>query len=156
MMNVTNAVPQNQGTQVLRHLSAFGTGVLFSVGLVLGGMTQPGKIVGFLDFLGEWDPALLGVMAGGIMVNMILHPLITKKRRAPLFELRFGVPTRRDIDLRLLLGAAIFGAGWGLGGYCPGPGLATLATGTVPAFIFVGFMAAGMHLEKGISARLFR
>lgn len=154
-MNATTAVQQRLGTDVLRHLSAFGTGLLFAVGLGVSGMTQPDKVIGFLDFFGQWDPALVGVLGGAVLVNTLLHPLITRRLGRPLFEGSFGIPTRRDVDVKLLLGAGLFGVGWGLAGYCPGPGLASLATLSLPVIVFVGFMVAGMLLERGISARLF-
>jgi len=151
----TTAVPQDFNVKIFRHLSAFGVGVLFALGLGVGGMTQPATMIGFLDVFGDWDPSLLGVMGGGVLVNMFLHPLVTR-RKQPLFEGRFGIPTRRDIDIKLLLGAAIFGVGWGLSGFCPGPGVIGLADGAISAVVFVGFMSAGMFIEKGISARVFR
>jgi uncharacterized protein len=128
---------------VRRGLSALLAGALFAIGLVLGGMTQPAKIVGFLDFGGRWDPSLALFMGGALLVYGVLHRLITR-RPAPLFEARFHLPTRRDVDRRLVGGAAIFGVGWGLTGYCPGPALTSVTTGSLP-LIFVGAMAAGMY-----------
>jgi uncharacterized membrane protein YedE/YeeE len=153
-MNVTQATAP-RFPLALRDFSALFAGLLFSVGLAVGGMTQPGKIVGFLDLFGGWDPALLGVMGGAVAINAVLFPLTTKKLRQPLFEPRFGIPTRRDIDLKLVLGAALFGVGWAMAGLCPGPGIAALATGDPTVVVFVGFMALGMLLEKGITSRLF-
>jgi uncharacterized membrane protein YedE/YeeE len=152
----THIQPDCKPRFMWRNLTAFGVGALFAVGLGLSGMTQPEKIVGFLDFFGDWDPALLGVMGGGVLVNLILHPFITRKMKRPLFEGRFGIPTRRDIDIKLILGAVLFGAGWGLGGYCPGPGITAAVTGATPVIIFLGFMVVGMLAEKGISDRLFK
>lgn len=125
--------------------SAFLSGGLFGAGLVVSGMTRPSKVIGFLDFLGRWDASLVLVMAGAVAVHMVLYRFILK-RRSPLYDVRFHIPTRRDIDARLVLGAVLFGVGWGLGGYCPGPGLVSLGGGALPALVFVAVMAAGMRL----------
>lgn len=129
-----------------RLLAPFVAGALFALGLILGGMTEPGKVIGFLDFAGDWDPSLLFVMGGGLLIHGLLYRLVMR-RGSPLFEAKFHVPSRRDIDRRLVLGAAIFGAGWGLGGYCPGPGLVSLSAGALP-LIFVIAMVAGMYAER--------
>lgn len=129
----------------MKLLSYLFSGIIFGVGLIVGGMTQPGKIVGFLDFFGNWDPSLIFVMGGAISVHALGYRLMTKQPQ-PVFAPRFQVPTRRDIDPRLVLGSAIFGAGWGLAGYCPGPALTSLATLRSEAAVFVLAMAAGMLL----------
>jgi uncharacterized membrane protein YedE/YeeE len=131
--------------------AAFGAGALFAVGLVVSGMTQPAKVAGFLDFFGDWDPALAGVMGGGVLVNLVLHRWITRKLGRPLLDVSFWIPSRRDIDARLLVGAAIFGVGWGLGGYCPGPGIVSLVTGAAEAWVFVLFMIAGVLAARRFS-----
>ncbi|MBX3272661.1 MAG: YeeE/YedE family protein [Sandaracinaceae bacterium] len=123
--------------------SAFGAGALFSVGLAVAGMTQPSKVIGFLDFLGDWDPSLAFVMAGAIAVHALLFRLVTR-RASPLFEAAFQIPKRRDFTPQLVVGAALFGIGWGLGGFCPGPGLASLPTLGAEALAFVGAMIGGM------------
>ncbi len=130
-------------------LAAAGAGALFAVGLVVGGMTDPGKVVGFLDFAGRWDPSLMFVMGGAVMVHFVLFRLVLK-RPTPVFDAKFHLPTRRDVDLRLVLGAALFGIGWGLGGYCPGPGLVSIASGGVAPVLFVAAMAAGMWLQRSL------
>jgi hypothetical protein len=127
-------------------LSALLAGALFAVGLILGGMTQPGKVVGFLDFTGRWDPSLALVMGGALLSHGLLQRLILK-RPSPLLDERFHLPTRRDIDRRLIIGAALFGVGWGLAGYCPGPGLSSVTTGVVP-LTFSAAMVAGMYAHK--------
>lgn len=134
-----------------RALSAFAAGVVFAAGLVLGGMTQPGKVIGFLDFTGSWDPSLALVMGGALLVYAVLSRVFLR-RPAPLFEHKFHVPSRRDIDRRLLFGAALFGVGWGLGGYCPGPGLVSLTRGLQPA-LFVAAMVAGMYAQRWVEKR---
>jgi uncharacterized membrane protein YedE/YeeE len=124
---------------------AFGAGLLFAVGLGVSGMTHPSKVLGFLDVAGAWDPSLLLVMGGALSVNLLLFPRILRRAR-PVLDERFHVPQKRTIDARLLGGAAIFGVGWGLAGYCPGPALVSLATGAAPALVFALAMVAGMLL----------
>jgi uncharacterized membrane protein YedE/YeeE len=136
------------------NVTAFASGALFAVGLAVSGMTQPAKVLGFLDIAGAWDPSLAFVMIGAIGLNIILFRLILR-RTGPVFGAAFQIPTRRDIDPRLVIGAALFGAGWGLAGYCPGPALASLAAGRAHAFIFVIAMAAGMAAQHGVD-RLLR
>lgn len=125
------------------NVTAFLSGAIFAAGLAVSGMTQPQKVVDFLDVAGAWDPSLAFVMMGAIGLNIVLFRFISK-RTGPIFGSVFQLPNRKDIDPRLVAGAAIFGAGWGLGGYCPGPGLVSLATGGLPALVFVIAMAAGM------------
>jgi uncharacterized membrane protein YedE/YeeE len=124
-------------------LSALLCGLLFSLGLVLGGMTQPQKIFDFLDFTGQWDPSLGAVMFGALIVYAPAQRLIRRRRR-PLLAPSFSDFSSRKIDRPLLLGAALFGAGWGLGGFCPGPALVSLVSGAQSALLFVGAMLAGM------------
>lgn len=121
---------------------SFLVGLLFALGLGVAGMTQPQKVIGFLD-LANWDPSLLFVMVGAIGIHAAAYPLI-RRRRSPLLDGQWHVPTRSDITPRLLIGAAIFGVGWGLGGFCPGPGLTALASGDTRAIVFVGAMLLGM------------
>lgn len=128
-------------------LSAFVSGLIFAIGLGISGMTRPEKVLGFLDILGEWDPSLAFVMGGALFVYGVLFRLITR-RKSPLIEERFMVPTRRDINARLLAGATLFGVGWGIGGFCPGPALASIVTGLTPVLIFVVSMLTGMGLFK--------
>ena len=132
-----------------RLFSALASGVLFGFGLVLAGMTNPQKIVGFLDVFGAWDPSLALVMGGALAVTAILFPLIIKRGK-PLFDTRLDLPTRRDIDVPLVLGSALFGVGWGVAGYCPGPALASLGGPVADAALFVVAMIAGMLLKRWI------
>lgn len=129
--------------------TSFASGCLFAIGLGVSGMTQPSKVVGFLDLSGAWDPSLVFVMLGAVAVYSVLHRLILL-RPAPLFDRRFHLPTVKDVDLRLIAGAAIFGVGWGVGGYCPGPGLVSAASGALPALLFVLGMTGGTMLEHRI------
>ncbi len=136
-----------------RNAAAFGAGALFAVGLAFSGMTRPSKVVGFLDLAGDWDASLAFVMMGAIAVHFVAYRLVLR-RPAPLFDGSFHLPTRRDIDLRLVLGAAVFGVGWGLGGYCPGPGLVSAAAGALGAVVFVVGMTVGMLIEQGLARAL--
>ncbi len=114
----------------------FLAGLIFAVGLVLGGMTQPEKIIAFLDVSGDWDPSLGYVMLGAVGVHSIGYRL-TMRRARPLFAEKFLVPTRRDIDASLVVGALLFGVGWGLGGYCPGPALVSAGALIPDAAVFL-------------------
>ncbi|MCW5731267.1 MAG: YeeE/YedE family protein [Alphaproteobacteria bacterium] len=132
-----------------RILAALAAGLLFGAGLAISQMMNPAKVLGFLDIgalpSGGWDPSLAFVMAGALALTLPLYAL-ARRRTAPLFEARFAWPTRSDLDGKLLAGAAIFGAGWGLVGFCPGPALAALAQGGMAALVFFGAMLAGMAL----------
>jgi uncharacterized protein len=122
-------------------------GALFALGLAIGGMTDPSKVIGFLDAGGAWDPQLAFVMAAAVAVYASLLRII-RQRAAPLVADRFHWPTARAIDARLVVGAAIFGVGWGLSGYCPGPALASLAGGAASALVFVGAMIGGIAVTR--------
>jgi uncharacterized protein len=127
-------------------LASFACGLVFAIGLALGGMTQPSKVVGFLDFTGEWDPSLAFVMGGALAVHALLGSFVRARPR-PMFSAAFTLPTRNDIDARLVAGSAIFGVGWGLGGFCPGPSLVALGGGMDAALVVVPAMLAGMLLH---------
>ncbi|AIF46061.1 membrane protein [Dyella japonica A8] len=122
-------------------------GVLFGVGLGLAGMTQPAVVLGFLDVGGAWDPRLLFVMAGAVSTTAIGYRLVWRARR-PRYETSFDVPSMQHIDTRLLIGAAVFGIGWGIAGYCPGPALASLAGGVGSVWLLVAMMALGWWLAS--------
>lgn len=127
-------------------------GAVFGAGLLVSGMTQPAKVIGFLDVTRGWDPSLGFVMAGAVAVYALAFRRIVRARRTPLFDRRFHLPTRADLDLRLVAGAAIFGVGWGLGGLCPGPGLVAAAGGSTAGLAFVAAMLVGM-LAQHVTAR---
>jgi uncharacterized protein len=140
-------------------LLALLAGLLFAVGLGIAGMTQPSNVLGFLDVTGDWDPSLTAVMAGAIGVHALAYRFLhwqqarsggsgAPRRRAPFFAEALALPTRRDLDARFVLGAAIFGVGWGLAGLCPGPALVSLATGSATALAFVFAMTLGMLLQQ--------
>ncbi|PCI30005.1 MAG: hypothetical protein COB67_02730 [SAR324 cluster bacterium] len=133
-----------------QHVIAFIAGSLFAFGLALSGMTQPHKIIGFLDIFGTWDPTLLFVMIGAIAVHLVALRL-TFRRKAPLLENQFLLPTQKAITPRLIIGSGVFGLGWGLTGFCPGPALTSLPKATTEVIFFVGAMAIGMYLHKPIS-----
>jgi len=118
-------------------------GVLFAMGLAIGGMTNPHKVLAFLDFTGDWDPSLAFVMGGAILAYAPLYRVITRRDRPRVSE-RFHLPTRRDIDLKLLIGASLFGIGWGLGGFCPGPALVSAMSFGPSALTFTAAMLVGM------------
>ena len=126
-------------------ISEFLVGLLFGLGLILSGMTDPGKVLGFLDLAGSWDPSLALVMGGAIAVGFFAFAL-AKKRTVNFFGGALHLPKSQQIDKPLVIGATLFGAGWGLAGFCPGPGLVSLASGQVKGALFVAFMLAGMQL----------
>ena len=118
---------------------------LFGFGLSVSEMVNPTRVIGFLDVAGHWDATLLFVMAGALSVTIPLYPVVLRRGRPVLTE-KFFLPTKNEIDRPLVWGAAIFGVGWGLGGFCPGPALAGLATGNPDIFLFVAAMIAGQWL----------
>jgi len=122
-------------------------GVVFGAGLALSGMTQPLKVLGFLDWLGAWDPSLLFVMGGAVTVYGVAYRLVLRRKR-PLLADVFVLPVRSEIDAKLIGGAALFGIGWGLGGYCPGPSIVSLASGALDAIVLVSATVAGMWIAS--------
>ena len=122
-------------------------GAVFGAGLIVSGMTRPEKVVGFLDLRGAWDPSLAFVMAGAATVYALLFRVIRNRRDEPWLDVKFHLPVRRDLDAPLIIGAAVFGVGWGLGGLCPGPGLVAAASGSGSGLAFVAAMLAGMYLQ---------
>ena len=133
----------------LGHLSTFAGGLLFGLGLWISGMSNPSKVLNFLDPTGTWDPSLLLVLGGASGVTMIAFRLVTKRQRA-LFGGTLQLPTSKDIDTPLVLGAVLFGIGWGIGGYCPGPALTALSTLGRDAIVFVAAMAGGALLHRAV------
>jgi uncharacterized membrane protein YedE/YeeE len=137
-------------------VGGFVIGMLFAAGLTLSGMTQPAKIIGFLDIFGDWDPSLIAVLVSAVLTYALGFHFIVKRRQRPVLAEHFALPTRRDIDGRLVLGATLFGMGWGLAGYCPGPALTALGSGSEAAATIVGAMLLGMAIWHGIEGRLSR
>jgi uncharacterized membrane protein YedE/YeeE len=126
-------------------LSSFAVGVLFGLGLSISEMINPSRVIGFLDVTGRWDPTLVLVMAGALVITVTMFPLISR-RPVSLLGQKLVLPVKTKLDLPLVLGAAIFGIGWGLGGLCPGPALAGLASGSLEIVLFVAAMVAGQWL----------
>jgi uncharacterized membrane protein YedE/YeeE len=133
-------------------LVEFGVGLLFGLGLILAGMTDPSKVLGFLDLAGLWDPSLAFVMGGAILVSLGAFTM-AKKRKTSFLGGAMQLPTGRDIDKRLVTGSLLFGAGWGLAGFCPGPALVSVGTGNPKAVVFVLAMLAGMALFERLERR---
>lgn len=129
----------------LQIFMAFLVGVLFAAGLAISGMTQPHKVIAFLQIGEGWDPSLMFVMIGAIPVHAISYRWI-RGRPSPLFDTKWHVPQSKEVTKPLLIGSALFGLGWGLGGYCPGPGIASVGAGSLQAMTFVFAMMAGMIL----------
>jgi uncharacterized membrane protein YedE/YeeE len=126
-------------------------GVVFGAGLATGGMTNPRKVIAFLDVSGAWDPSLALVMVGAVAVHFLAYRWVLGSA-APLFADEFSIPKLRQIDPKLVAGAAIFGAGWGIGGYCPGPGIVSLGAGRRDAVVFVAMMMLGWLLTAKYEA----
>lgn len=125
------------------HVVAFFSGLLFAIGLGVAGMTNPAKVLAFLDVFGEWDPSLALVMAGAILVYAPTYRWLAGKP-APKFADRFHWPSKRDVDVSLVVGSTLFGIGWGIAGYCPGPAIVAATSGHPTVLLFVAAMALGM------------
>ena len=140
----------------MKEVSAFIAGLLFSLGLIFSGMTNPENIFGFLDITGDWNPSLAFVLLSAVIVTGIGYRLVWK-RSAPMYEVEFSVPTSRILDKRLIIGLAVFGVGWGLVGLCPGPALASVFTiNGVKALVFLGAMVGGILLQRNLSSIIER
>ena len=137
---------------MISHFMSIFAGILFALGLGISGMTQPQKVTSFLNFLGDWDPSLIFVMLGATVTYLVGH-LVVLKRPAPILGSRFQLPTRRDIDRPLVLGSALFGLGWGMVGFCPGPALVSMVTGMDSVVIFVLAMGVGMYVFEVLEQR---
>ncbi len=133
-------------------LSALIVGFIFALGLGISGMTQPQKVFGFLDIFGKWDPSLIFVMIGAIIFHFISFRII-KKNHKPLFSNDWHVPTKKEITPALVFGSVLFGIGWGLGGYCPGPAITSLASFETRPIMFVVSMFGGMFLFKILDSK---
>lgn len=142
--------------KIKQWLVALLAGALFATGLVVSGMTQPAKVIGFLNVaglvdparFGAWDPSLAFVMAAALCVTLLAFSITPRTHSRPWLADSFQLPTRRDIDARLVLGAVLFGVGWGLAGYCPGPALASLLTGGQDAIVFIASLTLGMWAAR--------
>ena len=127
----------------IHHVTEFAVGLWFGLGLMLSGMTDPSKVIGFLDLFGAWDPSLALVMGGAIMVGVFAFT-VAKKRTTTFLGGVLRFPTNMDIDKKLVIGSLMFGAGWGLAGFCPGPALVSMADGQPKALVFILAMLVGM------------
>jgi uncharacterized membrane protein YedE/YeeE len=137
----------------MRNLVTVFTGLIFGIGLIMSGMTNPAKVQNFLDLFGTWDPSLALVMGGAILITMPGFWLV-QKRQTPFFEDSFLIPQKTNLDFYLLTGSAIFGIGWGLGGFCPGPVIVSISNGSTGTILFVITMLIGMVLAKLLILRL--
>ena len=137
---------------MLKRISEFGIGLVFGLGLIISGMTDPGKVLGFLDLAGPWDPSLALVMGGAIVVGVFGFTLAGRRRTSVLGE-PMQMPTARQIDRRLVLGSLAFGIGWGIAGFCPGPAVVSLGTGEPKAVVFVLAMLVGMGIFEWLERR---
>jgi uncharacterized membrane protein YedE/YeeE len=138
---------------VKNNLVSFVVGFVFAIGLGVSGMTQPQKIIGFFDLSGNWDPSLIFVMLGAISVHFFIYKFI-KNKKAPLLSLNWHVPTKKEITPALVFGGLLFGVGWGLAGYCPGPALASIGSFNQTPIIFIVSMIAGMFLFRILDAKV--
>lgn len=138
---------------VARITVALLSGALFGYGLSLSGMVDPARVLGFLDIAsGHWDPSLIFVLGGAVCVAFIAVA-IQRRMPKPVLDTQFHIPARTDIDARLVGGSVLFGIGWGLAGFCPGPALSALTTGLAPVLLFVAAMIAGMLLHDRVLAK---
>jgi uncharacterized membrane protein YedE/YeeE len=128
----------------------FAIGLTFGIGLVISGMANPAKVLNFLDLFGSWDPSLAFVMAGAVAITFAGYRIVLARPRPVLAE-RFALPGTREVDARLVVGSAIFGVGWGLAGFCPGPALTSLALQAPGVPIFVIAMLAGMAAARALA-----
>ncbi len=130
-----------------RAISGLVAGLVFGLGLVISGMSNPAKVLNFLDLAGAWDPSLAFVMGGALVVTFVGYRLV-QRSSAPLLDTTFHIPAKAAIDLRLLVGSGLFGIGWGIGGYCPGPALASSTLGDWSTWAFLVSMLVGMLLAR--------
>ncbi len=135
-------------------LVSFVVGLVFSLGIGLSGMTDPGKVLGFLDVLGTWDPSLMFVMMAAIPVYFIFWQVMSKRGR-PLFDPVSHVPTRREIDKKLIIGASVFGVGWGVSGICPGPAIAAIGAMSAGGVVFLAGILIGTGIERVLDHKLW-
>ena len=136
----------------MQRIFEFVIGLIFGLGLILSGMSNPGKVLGFLDLAGHWDPSLAFVMGGAILVGLVAFQ-VARKRTQTFLGGALKLPTAKDLDKRLVFGSLTFGVGWGLAGFCPGPALVSLGSGESKALIFVVAMVVGMGIFELINRK---
>ena len=140
----------------MKEIAALISGLIFSLGLILSGMTNPENVIGFLNVTGNWNPALAFVLMAAVVITGLGYRLAWKRSK-PLFETSFSVPTSQVIDKRLIMGSAIFGIGWGLVGLCPGPALASVFTSNgVKVLVFIAAVAGGILLQRLLTSLIER
>lgn len=137
----------------MRLILTYLSGLIFGIGISISGMANPAKVLNFFDFAGTWDPSLVFVMGGAVVVTFIGYRFVLK-RPAPLMDAKFRLPTRSDLDLSLIGGSAMFGIGWGIAGFCPGGALPAIGTGRSEVLIFVAALLAGIFAAKALQAAL--
>lgn len=137
---------------VLQMAAALASGAVFGLGLSLSGMLNPARVQGFLDIFGVWDPSLAFVLGGAVLVAFVGFRIMDRMQR-PILSETFHVPKNRKIDAPLIIGSALFGIGWGLGGFCPGPAVASMSVGLTKSFVFVAAMIVGMTLHDRVWMR---
>lgn len=135
-------------------ISAFLIGGVFGLGIAVSGMINPAKVLNFFDIAGTWDPSLIFVMGGGLAVAFVGYRLVFGRRKPPVFESTFALPTKRTVDTELIGGAAIFGIGWGIAGFCPGGAIPALGLGNSQTLVFVASVVAGIVAARFARARL--
>jgi uncharacterized protein len=135
----------------MRLITSYLVGLIFGIGISISGMANPAKVLNFFDVAGTWDPSLLLVMGGALVVTFIGYRLVLS-RPAPVFDAKFQLPTKTQLDARLIGGAALFGIGWGIAGFCPGGALPALGTGRMEVIAFAGALIAGIFVAKGLMA----
>ena len=135
----------------MRFLSSYVIGLIFGIGISISGMANPAKVLNFFDVAGNWDPSLIFVMGGALIVTFIGYRIVLR-RPAPIIDAKFHLPDNPHIDARLLGGSALFGVGWGIAGFCPGGALPALGTGRIEVFAFVAALIAGIFAAKGLMA----
>jgi len=135
----------------MRYVSSYLIGLIFGIGISISGMANPAKVLNFFDVAGNWDPSLAFVMGGALIVTFLGYRLVLR-RPAPMIDATFHLPENRHLDARLLGGAAVFGVGWGIAGFCPGGALPALGTGQFEVVAFVAALIAGIFAAKGLMA----
>jgi uncharacterized protein len=135
----------------MRLITSYLIGLIFGIGISISGMANPAKVLNFFDIAGTWDPSLMLVMGGALVVTFFGYRLVLP-RPAPVFDAKFQLPSNTQLDARLIGGAAVFGIGWGIAGFCPGGALPALGTGRFEVFAFVGALIAGIFIAKGLMA----
>ena len=135
----------------MRHVSSYLIGLIFGIGILISGMANPAKVLNFFDVAGNWDPSLIFVMGSALVVTFIGYRIVLR-RPAPIIDAKFHLPDNPRIDARLLGGAAVFGVGWGIAGFCPGAAIPALGSGQFEVIVFVAALVAGIFAAKALMA----